>query len=282
MLTLCQMKIKDALLNNSLTHVDRLSLPRSLRENLLGFYRSTIKGFLPDPKSLRSFVCYPLKSNLRLQCTMKRIDLDIENSSSTNSSNYSGPIYVLYLEYLGGLIPLLTAKRASKICPDFIIFDPEMASSHLSFDSVTSKNKSRSPTVDRLTSANESNRSPTSTSENQRAEDCRSLANRSSSGFSSDNDSNDDDDDDDDRRREKTSRKKPTSKLIKHKHVKRNEINILRAFFSLHLFRIISYVLLVQIFGEHVLNFTVIQNICLKFWVLLHTRHHFYIYNLDK
>ncbi|CAF4891543.1 unnamed protein product, partial [Rotaria sp. Silwood2] len=26
--------------------------------------------------------------------------------------------------FLGGLIPLLTAKHISQICPDFIIYDP--------------------------------------------------------------------------------------------------------------------------------------------------------------
>jgi len=34
----------------------------------------------------------------------------------------------LYLEYLGGLIPLLKGKRASKLHPDFIIFDPQAKS----------------------------------------------------------------------------------------------------------------------------------------------------------
>jgi hypothetical protein len=38
----------------------------------------------------------------------------------------SGGHYTLYLEYLGGLIPLLKGKRASKLRPDFIIFDPRI------------------------------------------------------------------------------------------------------------------------------------------------------------
>ena len=129
MLTLCQMKIKENLLKNSLENLDQLFLPTNLKYQLLNLYRSTIKGFLPDHNFLRSFVCNPLKSHLRLQCTMKRIDQEKENQSSNN--HLSGAIYVLYLEYLGGLIPLLTAKRISKICPDFIIFDPQIKDNHL-------------------------------------------------------------------------------------------------------------------------------------------------------
>ena len=114
------MKIKENLLQNSREHLAQLSLPKNLYDNLLTYFRSIIKGFLPESNTLREFVCYPLKSSLRLQCTMKRLDDDKDKPTS------SGPIYVLYLEYLGGLIPLLTAKRVSKICPDFIIFDPQI------------------------------------------------------------------------------------------------------------------------------------------------------------
>ncbi|GFN90048.1 tubby-related protein 4 [Plakobranchus ocellatus] len=41
----------------------------------------------------------------------------------------SGGHYTLYLEYLGGLVPLLKGKRASKLRPDFVIFDPKIKSS---------------------------------------------------------------------------------------------------------------------------------------------------------
>lgn len=33
--------------------------------------------------------------------------------------------YTLYVEYLGGLVPLLKGRRTSKIRPEFVIFDPE-------------------------------------------------------------------------------------------------------------------------------------------------------------
>ena len=36
----------------------------------------------------------------------------------------------MYLEYLGGLIPLLKGKRASKLRPEFIIFDPKIKSAN--------------------------------------------------------------------------------------------------------------------------------------------------------
>ncbi len=261
MLTLCQMKIKDNLLNNSLQNLDKLFLPNNLKKNLQTFYRSTIKGFLPDPKSLRSFVCNPLKSHLRLQCTMKRIDNETENSTTipttttTTTTNLSGATYVLYLEYLGGLIPLLTAKRVSKICPDFIIFDPQMKSNHLSLLSSSkihsrkkhfSSFKSRSntfhtmPTVPQPTtkssSSNTNNRSgliPNRNSIyvadnglNNNGDDI--ITNKSSSGCSSENDSEVEEEDQQQQQydgkrnylQEKRSRKKTST--VKHKHVRDN------------------------------------------------------------
>jgi hypothetical protein len=139
------MKIKQYLSKSSVEMLEQCSLPVNLKDQLLHLYPSIIKGFIPDPKHLRSFVCHPLKSHLRLQCTMKRIDQEQEHTSklsssssssttttTTTTSNLSGATYVLYLEYLGGLIPLLTAKRISKICPDFIIFDPHIKTTDLS------------------------------------------------------------------------------------------------------------------------------------------------------
>jgi len=259
------MKIKDNLLNNSLQNLDKLFLPNNLKKNLQTFYRSTIKGFLPDPKSLRSFVCNPLKSHLRLQCTMKRIDNETENSTTipttttttTTTTNLSGATYVLYLEYLGGLIPLLTAKRVSKICPDFIIFDPQMKSNHLSLLSSSkihsrkkhfSSFKSRSntfhtmptvpqPTTKSSSSSNTNNRSgliPNRNSIyvadnglNNNGDDI--ITNKSSSGCSSENDSEVEEEDQQQQQydgkrnylQEKRSRKKTST--VKHKHVRDNQ-----------------------------------------------------------
>ncbi|CAG5133813.1 unnamed protein product [Candidula unifasciata] len=69
------------------------------------------------PLRLREFVCSPPPGGERLFCTMIR-----------HGEETSGGHYTLYLEYLGGLIPLLKGKRASKLRPDFIIYDPKIKS----------------------------------------------------------------------------------------------------------------------------------------------------------
>ncbi|CAF1029359.1 unnamed protein product [Rotaria sp. Silwood1] len=258
MLTLCQMKIKEYLLNNSLQNIDKLFLPNNLKQNLQNYYRTTIKGFLPEQKTLRSFVCNPLKSHLRLQCTMKRIDNETENSTTMpTTTNLSGATYVLYLEYLGGLIPLLTAKRISKICPDFIIFDPQMKTNQLTLSSSSSSKmysqkkhlssvQSRSntfhhvPTIQQQqqikllnnnNNNNNTNRSSLITNRNSiyvvdnninnNGDDL--ITNRSSSGCSSDNDSELDEefkqyDDIRNNLHEKSSKKTTMKKILKHKH----------------------------------------------------------------
>lgn len=67
--------------------------------------------------ALREFVSKPPLGTVRLHCTMIRHDDDNNLSSGT--------CYTLYLEYLGGLVPLLKGKRTSKIRPEFVIFDPQ-------------------------------------------------------------------------------------------------------------------------------------------------------------
>ncbi|CAF0862827.1 unnamed protein product [Adineta steineri] len=244
MLTLCQMKIKHQLLNNSLQNLDKLYLPNNLKENLLKFYRSTIKGFLPDQKHLHSFVCNPLKSHLRLQCTMKRIDNERDNlSRTTTTNNLSGAIYVLYLEYLGGLIPLLTAKRTSKICPDFIIFDPKIKTNHLSLISSMKLNspkllrkktflsfRSHSSTFHNISNVEQSkfvnnnnnrsnlisNRNSIYVAETNVNNGNENLIPRTNnSDCSSDNNSDEDDDENINDLQEKQSRKKLTNKVNK-------------------------------------------------------------------
>jgi len=48
----------------------------------------------------------------------------IRHDEDSNLS--AGTCYTLYLEYLGGLVPLLKGKRTSKIRPEFVIFDPQV------------------------------------------------------------------------------------------------------------------------------------------------------------
>lgn len=45
-----------------------------------------------------------------------------------DSPETGGPCYTLYLEYLGGLVPILKGRRISKLRPEFIIMDPKMDS----------------------------------------------------------------------------------------------------------------------------------------------------------
>ncbi|CAG5121578.1 unnamed protein product [Candidula unifasciata] len=98
--------------------VDKLPLPQRLRCGVKALFSPTIKSYIPDPLRLREFVCGPPPGGERLFCTMIR-----------HGEETSGGHYTLYLEYLGGLVPLLKGKRASKLRPDFIIFDPKIKSS---------------------------------------------------------------------------------------------------------------------------------------------------------
>lgn len=80
---------------------------------------------VPDPNNMRDFVSYPNAGNERLHCTMKRTEDNPEVGS---------PCYTLYLEYMGGLVPILKGRRISKLRPEFVIMDPKT-------DGKTGKNK---------------------------------------------------------------------------------------------------------------------------------------------
>ena len=72
---------------------------------------------IPDPNNIRDFVSYPTAGNERLHCTMKRAE---------DNPEAGGPCYTLYLEHLGGLVPILKGRRISKLRPEFVIMDPKM------------------------------------------------------------------------------------------------------------------------------------------------------------
>lgn len=91
----------------------KLDIPGRFEEKIKYCYQSTVKSVYPKLSKLRTFVCNSLPNNERLHCTLKRVKVN---------SKYD--YFVLYLEYLGGLIPLLTAKKSSKLKPDFVVFDP--------------------------------------------------------------------------------------------------------------------------------------------------------------
>ncbi|KAF6116796.1 TUB like protein 4 [Phyllostomus discolor] len=110
---LCQQAIASALRDDK--DVSKLALPPRLCSYLSTAFIPTIKPPIPDPNNMRDFVSYPSAGNERLHCTMKRTEDDPE---------VGGPCYTLYLEYLGGLVPILKGRRISKLRPEFVIMDP--------------------------------------------------------------------------------------------------------------------------------------------------------------
>ncbi|XP_009880651.1 PREDICTED: tubby-related protein 4 [Charadrius vociferus] len=111
---LCQQTIASCLRDDK--DISKLTLPPRLCSYLTTAFTPTIKPPIPDPNNMRDFVSYPTAGNERLHCTMKRTEDDPE---------VGGPCYTLYLEYLGGLVPILKGRRISKLRPEFVIMDPK-------------------------------------------------------------------------------------------------------------------------------------------------------------
>ncbi|CAH2251526.1 tubby-related 4-like [Pelobates cultripes] len=111
---LCQQAIANSLRDDK--DIGKLTLPSRLCSYLTTAFIPTIKPPIPDPNNMRDFVSYPTSGNERLHCTMKRTEDDPE---------VGGPCYTLYLEYLGGLVPVLKGRRISKLRPEFVIMDPK-------------------------------------------------------------------------------------------------------------------------------------------------------------
>uniref|UniRef100_A0A8D2Q8A8 TUB like protein 4 n=1 Tax=Varanus komodoensis TaxID=61221 RepID=A0A8D2Q8A8_VARKO len=111
---LCQQTIASSLRDDK--DINKLTLPPRLCSYLTTAFTPTIKPPIPDPNNMRDFVSYPTSGNERLHCTMKRTEDDPE---------VGGPCYTLYLEYLGGLVPILKGRRISKLRPEFVIMDPK-------------------------------------------------------------------------------------------------------------------------------------------------------------
>lgn len=136
---LSRLSIQRALQNEA--QVARLQLPTRLRALVSNLFGQTIKCYLPAPDRLWEFVSKPPANNIRLHCTVVRHDDDVAAGSAT---------YTLFLEYLGGLVPLLKGRRASKLRPEFVIFDPQAdnrgsASSQVSSGSGYSSKSSPAP-----------------------------------------------------------------------------------------------------------------------------------------
>lgn len=111
---MCRLKIQQNLSSESDLVGSALPLPGKLKSNIANLFAQTIRCGVPDMKHLREFVSRP-PTGTRLHCTIIRHD---EESQS------SGTCYTLYLEFMGGLIPILKGKRSCKIRPEFVIFDP--------------------------------------------------------------------------------------------------------------------------------------------------------------
>nr|XP_024662106.1 tubby-related protein 4 isoform X1 [Maylandia zebra] len=111
---LCQQGIASALREEK--DVGKLNMPSLLCSYVTTAFIPTIKPPIPDPNNIRDFVSYPTAGNERLHCTMKRAE---------DSPEAGGPCYTLYLEYLGGLVPILKGRRISKLRPEFVIMDPK-------------------------------------------------------------------------------------------------------------------------------------------------------------
>ncbi|XP_068911688.1 tubby-related protein 4 isoform X1 [Tenebrio molitor] len=118
---LCRLRIHDSIQQEN--QLPALPLPPRIRNLIGNLFAQTIRCCVPEPSALREFVSRPPVGSVRLHCTMIRHDDDNNLSSGT--------CYTLYLEYLGGLVPLLKGKRTSKIRPEFVIFDPQVEDIHL-------------------------------------------------------------------------------------------------------------------------------------------------------
>uniref|UniRef100_A0A671VAE6 Tubby-related protein 4 n=1 Tax=Sparus aurata TaxID=8175 RepID=A0A671VAE6_SPAAU len=111
---LCQQGIATAVKEEK--DVAKLTMPSRLCSYVTTAFVPTIKPPIPDPNNMRDFVSYPTAGNERLHCTMKRTE---------DNPEVGGPCYTLYLEYLGGLVPILKGRRISKLRPEFVIMDPK-------------------------------------------------------------------------------------------------------------------------------------------------------------
>ncbi|KAG7190950.1 hypothetical protein KM043_007001 [Ampulex compressa] len=120
---LSRLAVRAALTRES--SVQQLPLPPRLRASVAALFASTIRCSVPEPRELRRFVSRPPPGGGRLHCTMLRHAVE------------PVPCYTLYLEYLGGLVPLLKGRRTSKIRPEFVIFDPQSQDALQVFEDVS-------------------------------------------------------------------------------------------------------------------------------------------------
>uniref|UniRef100_A0A182NRT9 SOCS box domain-containing protein n=1 Tax=Anopheles dirus TaxID=7168 RepID=A0A182NRT9_9DIPT len=162
----CRLKVQTSLASEAL--LPRLPLPGRIKALIGNLFAQTIRCCVPDLKSLREFVSRPPACSTRLHCTMIRHDDD--------SNQSSGTCYTLYLEFLGGLVPLLKGKRTSKIRPEFVIFDPQVdeVSTYCTYssDSTTTTTTTKSSSTSSHSTSGTNGRSDSSESDID--DECRS------------------------------------------------------------------------------------------------------------
>ncbi|XP_035896313.1 uncharacterized protein LOC118505113 isoform X2 [Anopheles stephensi] len=168
----CRLKVQTSLASEAL--LPRLPLPGRIKALIGNLFAQTIRTYniciqccVPDLKSLREFVSRPPACSTRLHCTMIRHDDD--------SNQSSGTCYTLYLEFLGGLVPLLKGKRTSKIRPEFVIFDPQIdVSTYCTYssDSTTTTATTKSSSTSSHSTTGTNGRSDSS--ESDLDDECRS------------------------------------------------------------------------------------------------------------
>lgn len=135
---------------NKEQNVKLLQLPVSLRILIRSLFIRTLRCHLPDLSNLRDFCINPPPSNMRYYCTLIR---HVPTNRDARSKLFS--TYVLYLEYLGGLIPILKGKRTSKLKPEFVIYDPQQSKkndkcSKETFDNCFNKFENRRSSTKRI------------------------------------------------------------------------------------------------------------------------------------
>lgn len=89
-----------------------------------------------------------------------------------DSNQSSGTCYTLYLEFLGGLVPLLKGKRTSKIRPEFVIFDPQLEAAVFPSTYSTESTATKSSSSSHSTSGSGRNGN-TDTSDSEQDDGCR-------------------------------------------------------------------------------------------------------------
>lgn len=160
----CRLQVQSSLTSEAM--LPKLPLPGRIKALIGNLFAQTIRCCVPDLKYLREFVSRPPVCSTRLHCTMIRHDEDANQSSGT--------CYTLYLEFLGGLVPLLKGKRTSKIRPEFVIFDPQIdeTSSYVTYSSDSTITTSKSSSASSHSTSGTTGRSDSSESDIE--EGCRS------------------------------------------------------------------------------------------------------------